>query len=82
MAAKEKIGLIVSDRMNNTRIVQVADRVSHKKYKKVVSRTKRYAAHDENLNSRIGDKVQIKESRPISKTKNWVIVRILETSKT
>jgi small subunit ribosomal protein S17 len=82
MATKEKIGVVVSNKMNNTRIVQVTERVAHKKYKKVVSRTKRFAVHDSEINSGLGDKVQIQETKPISKTKNWYIVRILEKSKT
>ena len=82
MAVKEKSGLIVSDKMQDTRIVQVDERVQHKKYKKVITRSKRYAVHDSGLDSHLGDKVQIQETKPISKTKNWVIVSILEKSKT
>ena len=61
MVAKEKIGTVVSDKMLNTRIVAVSDRVSHKNYGKVITRTKRYVAHDIESNSKIGDKVKIQE---------------------
>nr|YP_009550244.1 ribosomal protein S17 [Tisochrysis lutea]YP_009873637.1 ribosomal protein S17 [Isochrysis galbana]AUM82546.1 ribosomal protein S17 [Tisochrysis lutea]QKW88520.1 ribosomal protein S17 [Isochrysis galbana] len=82
MVAKEKIGTVVSDQMLNTRIVAVSDRISHKQYRKVITRTKRYVAHDINCGAKIGDKVKIQETRPISKTKNWVLVSILEKSST
>ena len=77
MVAKEKVGIVVSDKMNATRIVAISDRVNHKKYGKVITRTKRYAAHDSEFNSRIGDKVCITETIPMSKTKNWKITSIL-----
>ena len=82
MVAKEKIGTVVSDKMLNNRIVAVSDRVSHKNYGKVITRTKRYVAHDIESNSKIGDKVKIQETRPISKSKNWILVSILEKSST
>ena len=82
MAVKEKIGIIVSDKMKNTRIVAVNDRVIHKKYKKVITRTKRYAVHDSELNASIGDQVRIREAKPISKTKNWVLISVLRKSAT
>nr|UPY83017.1 ribosomal protein S17 [Emiliania huxleyi] len=82
MVAKEKIGTVVSDKMLNTRIVAVSDLVSHKNYGKVITRTKRYVAHDIESNSKIGDKVKIQETRPISKSKNWILVSILEKSST
>ena len=82
MVAKEKIGTVVSDKMLNTRIVAVDDKVSHKNYNKVVTRTKRYVAHDIECNSKVGDKVKIQETRPISKTKNWLLVSTLEKSST
>jgi small subunit ribosomal protein S17 len=82
MIAKEKIGMVVSDKMLNTRVVAVSDRISHKNYGKIVTRTKRYVAHDVECNSKIGDKVKIQETRPISKTKNWLLISILEKSST
>ena len=72
----------MSDKMLNTRIVAVDDKVSHKNYNKVVTRTKRYVAHDIECNSKVGDTVKIQETRPISKTKNWLLVSILEKSST
>ena len=82
MAVKEKIGIVVSDKMKDTLIVSVNDRITHKRYKKVITRTKRYAVHDTTSNSSIGDEVRIRETRPISKTKNWVLVSILRKSVT
>jgi len=82
MAVKEKIGIVVSDKMKDTLIVSVNDRITHKRYKKVITRTKRYAVHDTTSNSSIGDEVLIRETRPISKTKNWVLVSILRKSAT
>jgi small subunit ribosomal protein S17 len=80
MAVKEKIGIVVSDKMKDTRIVAVNDRIIHKRYKKVITRTKRYAVHDTSINASLGDKVRIRETKPISKTKNWVLVSILRKS--
>ena len=82
MAVKEKIGVVVSDKMMDTRIVAVNDRITHKRYKKVITRTKRYAVHDTEFNASIGDQVRIRESKPISKTKNWILVSILRKSVT
>ncbi len=82
MTVKEKIGLVVSDKMTNTRIVAVNARIRHKKYGKVVTRTKRYAVHDSELNSKVGDKVRIRQTRPLSKTKNWILTNIIDKSST
>ena len=82
MAVKERIGIVVSDKMNSTRIVAVNDRVLHKRYKKVITVTKRYAVHDSESSSSIGDQVRIRETRPISKTKNWILTSILRKSST
>ena len=82
MAVKEKTGIVVSDKMNNTRIVAVSDRMVHKRYKKVVTRTKRYAVHDSGFNASVGDQVQIRETRPMSKTKNWVVINVLRKTST
>ena len=78
MNAKEKIGIVVSDKMLNTRIVAISNRVKHKLYKKVITKTKRYVVHDTIHNSKVGDKVKIQETKPISKTKNWILINILE----
>jgi len=82
MATKEKIGIVVSDKMQQTRIVAVNDRIMHKRYNKVITRTKRYAVHDKDFKTGIGDKVRIRETRPISKTKNWILINIIRKSST
>ena len=82
MAVKEKIGIVVSDKMDNTCIVAVNSRVLHKRYKKVITVTKRYAVQDTESASAIGDQVKIRETRPLSKTKNWVLTSILRKSST
>mgnify|MGYP006134676043 FL=1 len=82
MAVKERVGVVVSDKMKDTRIVAVNDRVIHKRYKKVITKTKRYVVQDSTFNSSIGDQVRIRETKPISKTKNWVLVSILRKSAT
>jgi len=82
MVVKEKIGRVVSDQMINTRIVAVDARIRHKKYGKVVTRTKRYAVHDSDQNSKIGDTVVIRRTRPLSRTKSWILTSILNKSST
>jgi small subunit ribosomal protein S17 len=82
MAVKEKVGVVVSDKMKDTRIVAVNDRVIHKRYKKVITKTKRYVVQDSTFNSSIGDQVRIRETKPISKTKNWVLINVLRKSAT
>jgi small subunit ribosomal protein S17 len=67
-------GVVISDACNKTVIVRVERRVMHPIYKKFVSRSKKYAAHDEDNRYRAGDKVRIEESRPISKRKSWIVV--------
>jgi small subunit ribosomal protein S17 len=73
MAVKEKIGVVVSDKITGTRIVAVNDRIIHKKYKKVITRTTRYVVKDFLFDSSLGDQVRIRETKPISKTKCWEI---------
>lgn len=82
MATKEKVGIVVSDKMQKTCIVAVNDRIMHKRYSKVVAKTKRYAVQSLDLEAKIGDKVRIRETRPISKTVNWVLIDILKKSST
>jgi small subunit ribosomal protein S17 len=82
MAVIEKVGVVVSDKMKDTRIVAVNDRVIHKRYKKVITKTKRYVVQDSTFNSSIGDQVRIRETKPISKTKNWVLINVLRKSAT
>lgn len=67
-------GVVVSDKANKTVIVSVERRVMHPVYKKIIRRTKRYAAHDEGNAHKVGDAVTIRECRPISKTKRWEVV--------
>lgn len=82
MAVKELIGVVVSDKKDTTKIVAVKQKVAHKVYKKVITQTKRYAVHDSSCGAKIGDKVQIRETRPISKTKRWSLMCVLEKSST
>ncbi len=80
MAAKERIGQVVSNKMDKTVVVAVETRVQHKKYDKIMVRTQRYKAHDEENNCKEGDRVRISETRPLSKTKRWVVADILSSS--
>ncbi|HIK38044.1 MAG: 30S ribosomal protein S17 [Geminocystis sp.] len=78
MAVKERIGVVVSTKMDKTAVVAVENRAPHPKYKKIVVKTKKYKAHDPENQCREGDKVLIRETRPLSKTKRWIVVEILE----
>ena len=78
---KTTVGVVVSDKMDKTVVVAVADRVRHPLYKKIVKRTVKFKAHDENNACGIGDKVEIMECRPLSKDKNWRVVNIIEKAK-
>jgi small subunit ribosomal protein S17 len=78
---REFVGLVTSDKMNKTITVQVSTKKLHRLYKKYVSRSKKYKAHDENNDAHIGDTVRIVESRPISKDKCWRLVEILDRAK-
>lgn len=75
---KTNVGKVVSDKMDKTIVVAVEDNVKHPLYKKVVKRTARFKAHDENNECKIGDRVLIMETRPLSKDKRWRLVKILE----
>ncbi len=70
-------GSVVSDKMEKTRIVEVTRSVIHPKFKKVIRRKIKYAVHDEKNESKVGNKVQIIQTRPLSKTKRWRLVRVL-----
>jgi len=72
------IGKVVSDKRNKTVTVLVERRVKHELYGKIVAKSGKYHAHDENNDYQTGDKVEITESRPLSKTKNWVVTRLIE----
>ena len=78
---KVREGLVVSDKMDKTVVVVVEDRVKHPLYGKVLRRTSKLKAHDENNSCGIGDRVSIMETRPLSATKRWRVVEILERAK-
>ena len=80
-ARKVREGLVVSDKMDKTVVVSVEDRVKHALYGKVLRRTSRLKAHDEQNDCGIGDRVRIMETRPLSATKRWRVVEILERAK-
>ncbi len=78
---KTRVGVVVSDKMDKTIVVAVKDSVQHPLYKKILKRTKKFKAHDENNEAGIGDRVEIMETRKISKQVNWRLVNILEKAK-
>ena len=78
---KVREGLVVSDKMDKTAVIEVEDRVKHPLYGKVMRRTKKYKAHDEHNQCGVGDRVQIMETRPLSATKRWRVVTIVERAK-
>ena len=77
MPVKEKIGIVVSNKMQKTIVVQVESRFSHPIYSKTMVKTKNYLAHDELGECNIGDKVLVQETRPLSKRKRWTLTKIL-----
>ena len=78
---KERIGYVISDKMEKTVTVEIERKTQHPLYKRVVSQTKSYKAHDEENECNEGDKVRIMETRPLSKTKRWRVVEILRKAK-
>ncbi len=78
---KERVGVVVSDKMDKTVVVAVTDKAKHPVYKKTITRTKKFKAHDENSECGIGDKVRIAETRKLSKDKNWRVAEIIEKAK-
>ncbi len=78
---KTRTGLVVSDKMDKTVVVAVQDSVRHPLYKKIIKRTVRFKAHDENNECGMGDRVIIMETRPISKDKRWRLLKIVEKAK-
>ena len=78
---KTRVGLVTSDKMDKTIVVSVTDNVKHPLYNKIVKRTYKLKAHDENNECRIGDRVKVMETRPLSKDKRWRIVEIVEKAK-
>jgi small subunit ribosomal protein S17 len=81
MSRKEKIGLVVQDKMDKTVVVRVERRVAHPLYKKIIRRQSKFYAHDAKNESKAGDLVKIVETRPLSKTKRWVVSEIIEKGK-
>lgn len=79
MAVKERVGEVVSDKMDKTIVVAIENRSPHPKYGKIVVRTKKYKVHDEENQCKQGDRVRIRETRPLSKTKRWMVAEILES---
>ena len=78
---KTRVGIVTSDKMDKTIVVAVKDSVQHPLYKKILKRTKKFKAHDENNEAGIGDRVEIMETRKISKEVNWRLVKIIEKAK-
>ena len=78
---KTRVGIVTSDKMDKTVVVSVKDRVQHPLYKKIVNRTIKFNAHDENNECGIGDRVMIMETRPLSKDKRWRVAEIIEKAK-
>jgi len=78
---KERIGIVTSNKMQKSIVVSVERKVKHPKYGKFVKKTTKFVAHDENDDCNIGDTVKIMETRPLSKSKNWRLVEIVERAK-
>ncbi len=78
---KTRTGVVVSDKMNKTIVVAVRDNVRHPLYNKIVKKTYKLKAHDENNECKIGDRVKVMETRPLSKDKRWRLVNIVEKAK-
>jgi small subunit ribosomal protein S17 len=78
---KERVGDVVSDKMNKTIVVRVKRRFRHPRFKKVVTAYSKFYAHDEKNEAKVGDRVRIQETRPLSKTKSWRLVEIVERTR-
>lgn len=78
---KTRVGIVTSDKMDKTVVVSIKDKVRHPLYGKIINRTVKYKAHDEENTCGIGDKVLIMETRPVSKDKRWRVVEIIEKAK-
>ena len=78
---KTRVGKVVSDKMDKTVVVAIEDNVRHPLYKKIIKRTVKFKAHDEQNACGVGDKVQIMETRPLSKDKRWRVIEIIEKAK-
>lgn len=80
MAVKERVGMVVSNKMDKTVVVAVENRSPHPKYGKIVVKTKRFKAHDPENRCQEGDRVRIRETRPLSRTKRWIVSEIINTA--
>ena len=78
---KTNVGRVVSDKMDKTIVVAIEDSVRHPLYKKIIKRTVKLKSHDENNECRVGDRVRVMETRPLSKDKRWRLVEIIEKAK-
>ena len=78
---KTRVGLVTSDKMDKTIVVSIVDNVKHPLYGKIVKRTYKLKAHDENNECKVGDRVKLIETRPLSKDKRWRLVEIIEKAK-
>jgi small subunit ribosomal protein S17 len=78
---KTRVGVVVSDKMDKTIVVAIEDNVAHPLYNKIIKRTVKLKAHDENNECRIGDRVEVMETRPLSKDKRWRVTNIIEKAK-
>ena len=78
---KTRIGLVTSDKMDKTIVVSIVDNVKHPLYGKIVKRTYKLKAHDENNECKVGDRVKVMETRPLAKDKRWRLVEIIERAK-
>lgn len=78
MPTKETSGIVISNKMDKTIIVEVKRQVSHKKYGKIIVKTNKYYAHDSDNRCKIGDNVKIQETRPLSKNKRWKLIELIK----
>ncbi len=78
---KTRVGIVVSDKMDKTVVIAINDNVRHPLYKKIVKRTVKLKAHDEMNECRVGDRVEVTETRPLSKDKRWRVSNIIEKAK-
>lgn len=78
---KTRVGIVTSDKMDKTIVVSIVDNVKHPLYGKIVKRTYKLKAHDENNDCKVGDRVRVMETRPLSKDKRWRLVEVIERAK-
>ena len=78
---KERVGVVVSDKMQKTIVVRIEESVKHPRYSKIMKRSVKFKAHDENNECGVGDKVRIMETRPLSKDKRWRLIEVLEKAR-